>query len=142
MGEMQAMAVAVSALVSMAGGESKLERDAGFTCAKLCDPVTRRRGAGLGQSGDLCWWAVGPPSGIRVSDLGVRARADAGLLPGAAALAVGSSTVTLKKTARIRRRVCSYPFQKISNNLYCGEGLESLFMRVRVDIIPAPNADS
>ena len=63
MGEMlQAMAVAVSALVSMAGGESKLERDAGFTCAKLCDPVTRRRGAGLGQSGDFCWWAVGPQS--------------------------------------------------------------------------------
>ena len=32
MGEMQAMAGAVSALVSRAGGESKLERDAGFTC--------------------------------------------------------------------------------------------------------------
>ena len=45
MEEMQAMAGAVSALVSRAGGESKLERDAGFTCAKLCDPVTRRRGA-------------------------------------------------------------------------------------------------
>ena len=107
------MVVAVPALVSREGGESK-ERDAGSTCIKLCDRVTRRRGA-AGAERRVLLVRSGTTVRHSVSYLGVRRRA------GAAATAGAAASHTQEDGQDPKTCVAVIPFQQISNILYCEE---------------------
>ena len=124
-----------------------MERDAGSTCAKLCDPVTRHRGAGLGQSGDLCWWAVGPQSSTPALDVlkegAGRGPARRGHIPGIPtsdweSLCPGVTvTPTSGQPAGGQRRVWQLSLSTNQvNNHYCGERMESLRWQIRFRTVP------
>ena len=122
MGEMRPWLLLCQPLSSWREGSPSLERDAGSTCTKLCDPVTRRRGGRAGTERRVLLVRSGTTvrhSGQRLGGEDTGRRCCHGRR---------CSTVTLKKTARIRRRVCSIPFQQISNNLYCEGWMESLLL--------------
>ena len=119
-------------------------RETRVSPAKLCDPVNPAPSGQPGQSGNVCWWGVEPPSDILARDLEVRARAGAGSCPAllprdgqlskrrcirGSQVSAGtprSSTVTPRGWDRIQRRLCAVnPFNKSVNNHYCGGWMKS-----------------
>ena len=147
---MQAMAGAVSALVSRAGGESRLETR--VSPANLCDPVepgaqrpagTERQcvllgsGATVRHSGQRLG---GESTGVSYPVL-PRPRAQGARRPPTAAQTRHQRI--FKKTARIQRRLCAViPFNKSVSKHYCGGWMKSfillLHMYFWVDIIHSP----